>query len=71
MDKIINLDIPQIGEHIFASINTTDLVRCIRVQGGVRVISIPPLSAKISGLSPPSQNPGQDTYPPPGARSAP
>ena len=32
MEKIINLDIPHVGEHIFASINTPDLVKFLEVS---------------------------------------
>ena len=32
MEKIINLDIPHIGEQIFESINTKGLVKCLSVS---------------------------------------
>ena len=54
MDKIINLGIPHIGEQVFASLEASDLIRCLEVSQTWRV-----LAEKVFPLLPPCQLKGK------------
>ena len=46
MDKVVNLGIPHVGEQIFATLQTDDLLQCLKVSQTWKALVGPILACK-------------------------